>query len=93
MAVRHFDYEQAKNTMTQIQNQADNVKKYLANCQSIVNENVGVQNRWTGQRATAFKQKWEKSAAEFNEFVEMINQYASKIDESYRVHQSFDQGN
>lgn len=91
MAVREFNYEQAKSTMNKVQEEANKVKTYLAKCDSIVNENVGVQNRWSGQRASDFKQKWEKAAADFNEFVKLINDYAGKIDESYRVHQQFDQ--
>ncbi len=91
MAVRHFDYEAAKSTMTRVQEEANKVKTYLTKCDSIIEENVGVENRWSGQRATDFKQKWEKAAAEFESFVQLINQYANKIDESYRVHQQFDQ--
>ena len=91
MAVRHFDYAEAKATMAKIQDEANKVKAYLAKCDSIIDENVGVENRWSGQRATDFKQKWEKAAADFDMFVKLINNYASKIDESYRVHQQFDQ--
>lgn len=91
MAVRHFDYAEAKATMSRVQEEANKVKSYLTKCDSIINENVGVQNRWSGQRATDFKQKWEKAAADFENFVQLINSYANKIDESYRVHQQFDQ--
>lgn len=91
MAVRHFDYAEAKSTMAKVQEEANKVKNYLNKCDSIVDENVGVTNRWSGQRADDFKQKWEKAAAEFEGFVQLINQYANKIDESYRVHQQFDQ--
>ncbi|MDO5002833.1 MAG: WXG100 family type VII secretion target [bacterium] len=91
MAVRHFDYAEAKATMAKVQDEANKVKTYLAKCDSIINENVGVENRWSGQRATDFKQKWEKAAANFENFVQLINNYANKIDESYRVHQQFDQ--
>lgn len=91
MAVREFNYEQAKSTMTKIQDEANKVKTYLNKCDSIINENVGVQNRWSGQRASDFKQKWEKAASNFDEFTKLINSYANKIDESYAVHQKFDQ--
>lgn len=91
MAVRHFDYAEAKATMAKIQDEANKVKSYLSKCDSIIDENVGVENRWSGQRATDFKQKWEKAAADFDNFVKLINNYASRIDESYRVHQQFDQ--
>ena len=91
MAVRHFDYNEAKTTMAKIQDEANKVKSYLNKCDSIINENVGVENRWSGQRANDFKQKWQKSAADFEKFVQLINNYANKIDESYRVHQQFDQ--
>mgnify|MGYP004629763901 FL=1 len=91
MAVRHFDYAEAKATMAKVQDEANKVKTYLSKCDSIINENVGVENRWSGQRATDFKQKWEKAAANFENFVQLINNYANKIDESYRVHQQFDQ--
>lgn len=91
MAVRHFDYAEAKATMAKVQDEANKVKTYLAKCDSIINENVGVENRWSGQRATDFKQKWEKAAADFENFVQLINTYANRIDESYRVHQQFDQ--
>lgn len=91
MAVRHFDYAEAKATMAKIQDEANKVKTYLTKCDSIINENVGVENRWSGQRATDFKQKWEKAAADFENFVQLINTYANRIDESYRVHQQFDQ--
>ena len=91
MAVRNFDYAEAKATMASIQEEANKVKQYLTKCDAIVNENVGVQNRWSGERATNFKQKWEKAAADFDMFVKLINTYANKIDESYRVHQQFDQ--
>lgn len=91
MAVRHFDYQEAKTTMAKVQDEANKVKSYLNKCDSIIKENVGVQNRWSGQRATDFKQKWDKAAANFDEFVKLINNYANRIDESYRVHQQFDQ--
>lgn len=91
MAVRHFDYAEAKATMANIQDEANKIKSYLAKCDAIINENVGVQNRWSGQRATAFKQKWEKSSADFQNFVQLINSYANRVDESYRIHQQFDQ--
>ncbi len=91
MAIRQFNYEEAKQTMSRVQEEASKVKNYLEKCDAIIKENVGVENRWSGQRASDFKQKWEKSAAEFNDFVTLINQYANKIDESYRVHKQFDQ--
>lgn len=93
MAVRNFDYAEAKDTMTKIQGQAEAIKKYLNTCQTIIDENVGVKGRWSGERATAFKQRWERTSADFQNFVQMINQYANKVDESYRVHQQFDQAN
>ncbi len=91
MTVRHFDYAAAKNTMAKIQSEASTVKTILSNCNTIVEENVGVENRWSGQRATDFKQKWGKAAENFDTFVELINKYANKIDESYRVHQTYDE--
>lgn len=91
MAIRQFNYEEAKQTMSRVQEEASKVKNYLEKCDAIIKENVGVENRWSGQRASDFKQKWEKSAAEFNDFVTLINQYANKIDESYRAHKQFDQ--
>lgn len=91
MAVRHFDYEQAKSTMARVQEEANKVKNYLNKCDAIIKENVGVENRWSGQRANDFKQKWDKSAADFDSFVQLINQYANKIDDSYKAHQQFDQ--
>lgn len=91
MAVRHFDYNEAKATMAKVQEEANKVKSYLNKCDDIIKQNVGVENRWSGQRANDFKQKLEKSAAEFNSFVQLINTYANKIDESYRVHQQFDE--
>lgn len=91
MAVRSFSYDEAKSTMAKIQEEAGKVDKYLQNCDDIIKQNVGVEDRWSGQRANDFKQKWEKSAAEFKSFVQLINTYANKIDESYRVHQQFDE--
>lgn len=91
MGVRHFDYAAAKNTMAKIQSEASTVKTILSNCNSIVEENVGVENRWSGQRASDFKQKWNTAAENFDTFVELINTYANKIDDSYRVHQQYDE--
>ena len=91
MAVRNFDYEKTKSTMATIQEKANNVKDYLAACQSIIDENVGVENRWSGERASKFKERWEKTSADFNNFVEIINQYANKIDDSYKAHKAFDE--
>lgn len=91
MAVRSFNYEEAKNTMSKIQEEASKVKSYLNKCDAIINENVGVENRWSGQRASEFKQKWQKAAQDFNSFVELINAYATKIDESYKIHKQFDE--
>lgn len=91
MAVRHFNYDEAKQTMTHIQDEANKVKNYLNKCDAIIHENVGVENRWSGQRANDFKQKWDKAAADFDSFVELINNYANKVDESYKVHQQYDQ--
>lgn len=91
MAVRSFDYEQAKSTMNSIQTKASEVQKILNTCQNIVDDNVGVENRWSGERATDFKAKWERAAADFNSFVQMINNYASRIDESYKTHKEFDE--
>lgn len=90
MAVRHFEYNEAKNTMSKVQSEAKSVEKYLARCEEIVNENVGVENRWSGARANAFKEKWEKTSSEFKDFVALINQYATKIDESYQAHKSYE---
>lgn len=91
MAVRHFDYEQTKNTMQKIQNLKSKVQKNIDNVQSIVNENVCVENRWTGTRAREFKSNWEKTSSSFKEFVDIIDQYAQKVEQSYKAHQSFEQ--
>ena len=91
MAVREFNYEQVKSTMSKIQDEANKVKTYLNKCDSIVNENVSVEGRWSGERAKQFKGKWEKAAADFESFVKLINEYANKIDASYQAHQAFDQ--
>lgn len=91
MAVRSFNYEEAKSTMQQIQDEANKVKNYLSKCDSIIDENVGVENRWSGQRASEFKSKWKQEAAEFENFVNLINEYATKIDDSYRAHKTFDE--
>lgn len=91
MAVRSFNYEEAKSTMQKVQEEANKVKTYLAKCDSIIDENVGVQNRWSGQRASEYKEKWKKASASFDSFVKLINEYAIKIDESYRVHKQFDE--
>ena len=90
MAVRSFNYEEAKNTMAKVQEEANKVKNYLNKCDSIIDENVGVENRWSGQRASEYKEKWKKAAADFDSFVKLINEYATKIDESYKVHKQFD---
>ena len=91
MALRTFEYAEAKATMGDIQRKADEVKKHLAKCQSIIDENVGVKNRWSGERATKFKERWNRTSENFNSFVETINQYASKIDESYKKHQQYEE--
>ena len=91
MAVRHFEYEQARSTMNEIKSEAQKVDTYLKRCQQIINENVGVSNRWTGQRADDFKKRFEAKAAEFKEFVSLINQYANRVEDSYREHKAFDQ--
>ena len=90
MAVRHFDYQEAKTTMTKVQEEANKVKSYLNKCDDIIKQNVGVEDRWSGQRANDFKQKWDKSAAEFKSFVQLINSYAGRIEESTRAHEKFD---
>ena len=90
MAVRSYNYDEAKSTMAKIQEEAGKVEKYLQNCDDIIKQNVGVENGWSGRRANDFKQKWEKSAAEFNSFVQLINAYAGRIEESTRAHESFD---
>lgn len=91
MSVRSFNYEEAKSTMKKVQDEAQKVKTYLNKCDSIINDNVGVKNRWSGERATNFKQKWEKASADFDSFVQLINKYATKIDESYKAHKQFDE--
>lgn len=91
MAVRSFDYEQAKSTMQKIQEEANKVKNYLTKCDLIIDENVGVKNRWSGQRASEFKTKWKQEAAEFENFVNLINTYANRIDDSYQAHKVFDE--
>ena len=88
---RVFEYAEAKSTMQSIQEKANSIKNYLDTCQSIIDENVGVTNRWSGERANNFKAKWNKTSAEFDTFVQMINEYANKIDESYRQHKAFDE--
>lgn len=90
MAVRSYNYEEAKSTMTKILEEAEKVAKYLKNCDNIIKQNVGVEDRWSGKRANDFKQKWDNSAAEFNSFVELIKTYAGRIEESTRVHKKFD---
>ena len=91
MAVRSFNYEEAKSTMQKIQEEANKVKTYLSKCDSIIDENVGVKNRWSGQRASEFKEKWKQEAAEFENFVNLINEYANRVDDSYRAHKTFDE--
>lgn len=91
MAVRTFKYQESKDTMTKIQEEAEKVKKYLDKCDAIVEENVGVENRWSGQRANEYKSKWKEAAADFNNFVQLINDYANKIDQSYMTHKKFDE--
>ena len=60
MAVRHFEYAEAKNTMSKIQSEASNVEKYLARCEEIVNENVGVENRWSVQEQMLLKKNGKR---------------------------------
>lgn len=91
MSVREFKYKEAKDTMIKVKEEAGKVEKYLSKCDSIIEENVGVENRWSGQRASEFKSKWKKASADFNNFVNLINEYANKIDESYKVHKQFDE--
>lgn len=91
MSVREFKYKEAKDTMIKVKEEAEKVEKYLSKCDSIIEENVGVENRWSGQRASEFKAKWKKASADFSNFVNLINKYANKIDESYRVHKHFDE--
>ena len=91
MAVRSFNYEEAKSTMIKIQDEAKKIDNYLKKCDAIIDENVGVENRWSGQRASEYKGKWKKAAADFNSFVQLINSYATKIDESYKTHKQFDE--
>lgn len=88
---RDFDYVKTKATMQIILDKAEELKQCLEKCDSIFQENVGVAGRWSGPRATDFKQKWERAASEFDEFVKMIVKYSLKAQESYKVHQGFDQ--
>ena len=90
MAVRSYNYDEAKSTMAKILEEAEKVAKYLQNCDDIIKQNVGVEDRWSGQRANDFKQKWDNSAAEFKSFVQLINSYAGRIEESTNAHKKFD---
>ena len=76
--------------MAKILEEAEKVAKYLQNCDDIIKQNVGVEDRWSGQRANDFKQKWDNSAAEFNSFVQLIKTYAGRIEESTNAHKKFD---
>lgn len=55
MAVRSYNYDEAKSTMAKIQEEAGKVDKYLQNCDDIIKQNVGVEDRWSGQRANDFR--------------------------------------
>ena len=90
MAVRSYNYDEAKSTMAKILEEAEKVAKYLQNCDDINKQNVGVEDRWSSQRANDFKQKWDNSAAEFNSFVQLIKTYAGRIEESTNAHKKFD---
>lgn len=89
---REFKYAEAKKTATDILEEANKVQSYLNNCQNIINSNVGVSNKWTGERAERFKRDFETKAAEFKNFVEVIKGYQTRIDESYQTYKTFEEG-
>lgn len=89
--LRQFDYVNAKKTMGDIQDKSDEIKKILEKCDTIIKDNVGVEDRWSGQRADDFKRRWDKAASEFGKFIDLINTYPAKIDESHKAHQQYEQ--
>lgn len=91
MGVREFDYAGAKSVMTQVEAQADIMQQILSTCDQMVNETVGQPRKWTGQRATNFKNQWIKTTENFQKFGELIKEYSRAIDNAYKQHQSFEQ--
>lgn len=75
-----FNFDEVHNIMSRIQEEAHNIQSYLNECDSIVNENVNVPNRWCGQRATSFKEDWMKTSSEFDSFVKEIDGIVGKIE-------------
>ena len=90
MAVREFNYQEALNTMNNIKTNAQTIKSVLSNCNDIINENVGVSGKWSGDRANVFKAKWQKTSAEFDSFYRIIMKDAEKVQASYDAHKRFE---
>lgn len=91
MALREFDYAGAKNIMNQVEQQANIMQQVLNQCDQCVNETVGQPRKWSGQRATNFKNNWVKTTQDFAKFGELIKEYSRTIDNAYKQHQNFEQ--
>lgn len=91
MAVREFDYAGAKNVMTQVESQSEQIQEILNRCDGIINETVGQPRKWTGQRATNFKNDWTRVTENFSKFGELIREYSTTMENAYKQHQTFDQ--
>lgn len=67
------------------------IESALRNCEKIVDENVGVENRWSGQRANDFKAKFTKVASDFKEYVNQINGYVLYINKVYEKFSAYEE--
>lgn len=90
MAVREFNYEGCKDIIAKVQEQANNIRNILNECNITINENVGISGKWSGARADNFKNDWQKTSDNFNKFVELINEYSNVLEQAYEQYQSVD---
>lgn len=85
------DYDQIVPVIQRVRDHAKEIKKILDACDEAIEQNVGDNKPWAGERATTFKNTFKKQAATFDSFVEMVNREAGNIETASTAYKKFDQ--
>ena len=91
MALEKFEYENIKTIMNEIESIGNQVKGVLAKCESEMNQNLGNISTWSGDAATSVKNKWDKCADNFDEFLNEIKSWVQKMDTAQAAFKKFEE--
>lgn len=91
MALEKFEYENVRSVMNDIESVCAKVKTVLANSQSEMNENLGNISTWSGEAANSVKEKWDQCADNFDEFLNELKNWITKMDTAQTAFKKFEE--